>query len=293
MPRETDAAGLRLRTSEVLLLSYFFYAVVLTLAFGLLIESIVKAVALLLSALVFFAILARRAPKSAWRDWSPPLILLAAYRELELFARHTPGHLLENSWQAIDRVVLNEWHLRGAIEGTGWLLPSYLELTYLLVYGIGFFLMLAVYRAHRRDIADRVLFVYLLGTLLAYAIIPFFPCVPPRSLFADSDPHVMTPLRQLNLLIVNHAGVHTGVFPSAHVSSAFSAAWALLFLVPERRREAWGMLIYAISVAVATVYGRYHYAVDAVAGFAVSLTGAAIAIRIGVIRNHLQKTQTV
>jgi hypothetical protein len=48
--------------------------------------------------------------------------------------------------------------------------------------------MLAVYRARRRDIADRVLFVYLLGALLAYAIIPFFPSAPPRSLFTDSGP---------------------------------------------------------------------------------------------------------
>ena len=31
------------------------------------------------------------------------------------------------------------------------------------------------------------------------------------------------------------------------------------------------MLAYAISVSIATVYGRYHYGVDALAGFGVSL----------------------
>ncbi|MGD0580983.1 MAG: phosphatase PAP2 family protein, partial [Bryobacteraceae bacterium] len=208
------------------------------------------------------------------------------YRELELFAQPLPGHALENGWQALDRIVLNEWHVRGAIEATGWLLPLYLELTYLLVYGIGFFVMLMVYRARRRDLADNVLFVYLLGALLAYAIIPFFPSEPPRSLFSDSGPQVTTPLRQLNLLIVNGAGVHTGVFPSAHVASAFSAAWALLLLVRERRKEAWGMLIYAVSVSVATIYGRYHYAVDAVAGFAVSLVCVAAGSGIAIIQRR-------
>ena len=69
-------------------------------------------------------------------------------------------------------------------------------------------------------------------------------------------------------------GIHSSVFPSAHVSSAFSAAWALFAFLPERKRIAWGMLIYAISVAIATVYGRYHYAADAVAGMAVSLVPA-------------------
>ena len=59
-------------------------------------------------------------------------------------------------------------------------------------------------------------------------------------------------------------GIHSSVFPSAHVSSAFSAAWALFAYLPERKRYGWAMLIYAISVAVATVYGRYHYAADAV-----------------------------
>jgi membrane-associated phospholipid phosphatase len=281
-----------LRSSEILQLAFFVYAVVLALAFGLPPASIMKTCALLLIALVFFKVLARHKARSAWRDWSPPLVLLAAYRELELFAHRTLGHPLENGWQAIDRVLLNEWHLRAAIEFAGWLVPFYLEVTYFLVYGIGFFLMLVVYRAHRRDIADRVLFVYLLGALLAYAIIPFFPSAPPRTLFSDSGPQVTTPLRQLNLMIVNDAGVHTGVFPSAHVSSAFAAAWALLFLVRERRKEAWGMLIYAISVSVATVYGRYHYAVDAISGFAVSLAAAAVASRIATHLRRRQKTQT-
>jgi membrane-associated phospholipid phosphatase len=269
------------RSSEILLLAYFAWAAALAFWFGLPVLSVAKASGLLAAAIVFFAILVRyRDGRSAWRDWSPPLVLLAAYRELELFATSSPTHALETSWQAMDRTLLIAWHARAAIESTGWLLPLYFELTYLLVYGIGFFAVLMVYRARRRDIADRILFVYLLGTLLAYSIIPFYPSQPPRTLFSDSGPLVTTPLRQLNLLIVNGAGVHTGVFPSAHVSSAFSAAWALLFLLRDKRWAGWVMLIYAVSVAIATVYGRYHYAVDAIAGFVVSLTAAAAAVVI-------------
>ncbi len=97
-----------------------------------------------------------------------------------------------------------------------------------------------------------------------------------RTFFAGSDlPSVMTPLRRFNLWIVNGYGIHSSVFPSAHVSSAFSAAWALLLYLPERKIFGWRMLIYAASVAVATVYGRYHYAVDAVAGLGVSVLAAS------------------
>jgi membrane-associated phospholipid phosphatase len=91
-------------------------------------------------------------------------------------------------------------------------------------------------------------------------------------------PNVMTPLRRFNLWIVGEYGIHSSVFPSAHVSSAFSAAWALFLFLPKKKRFGWGMLIYAMSVAVATVYGRYHYAVDTVAGLGVSLVAAGITI---------------
>jgi membrane-associated phospholipid phosphatase len=114
-------------------------------------------------------------------------------------------------------------------------------------------------------------------TLLAYALFPYFPSDPPRVAFSGSDmPHVSTVLRELNLWLVRDYGIHSSVFPSAHVSSAFSAAWALLAHLPERRRIGRGMLVYALSVALATVYGRYHYAADVVAGMAVSLIPATM-----------------
>jgi len=86
----------------------------------------------------------------------------------------------------------------------------------------------------------------------------------------------MTALRRFNLWIVNGYGIHSSVFPSAHVSSAFSAGWTLLLYLPDRKRYGWGMLIYAVSVSLAAVYGRYHYAVDVLAGFGVSLVAAEI-----------------
>src|SRR5260370_3139623 len=87
---------------------------------------------------------------------------------------------------------------------------------------------------------------------------------------------MVTVVRRFNLWIVGGVGIHSSVFPSAHVSSAFSAGFALLLFLPERKRFGWGMLIYAASVAITTVYGRYHYAVDAIAGLPVSLLAAGL-----------------
>ena len=54
-----------------------------------------------------------------------------------------------------------------------------------------------------------------------------------------------------------------------------SAAWGLLATIPERRWIGWTMAAFGLCVAIATVYGRYHYAVDAVAGIAISFLGLA------------------
>jgi membrane-associated phospholipid phosphatase len=52
----------------------------------------------------------------------------------------------------------------------------------------------------------------------------------------------------------------------------------MFLLVPERKRIGWILVIYAASVSIATIYGRYHYAADVIAGFGVSLVAAAVAI---------------
>ena len=77
-------------------------------------------------------------------------------------------------------------------------------------------------------------------------------------------------------MAIESATIHSAVLPSAHVSSAFAAAWGLLAVMPRRRWFGWGLLIYAVCVSMATVYGRYHYAADVMAGFGLSL------VRLGV-----------
>jgi membrane-associated phospholipid phosphatase len=136
-----------------------------------------------------------------------------------------------------------------------------------------------LYVFHRGRLSGRVLFTYVLGTVMAYGLFPYFPSSPPRVVFPDADPPGITSaFRSLNLFLVGDYGIHSSVFPSAHVSSAFSAAWAMLLFLPDRKWLWRGMLLYAITVSIATVYGRYHYSVDALAGFGVSLAAAAITI---------------
>ena len=80
---------------------------------------------------------------------------------------------------------------------------------------------------------------------------------------------MVTVFRQASLAVVGGYGIHTSVFPSAHVSGAFGAAFAIRHVLADKPWIWRGLMTYAVLIAVATVYGRYHYVVDAVAGFAV------------------------
>lgn len=270
-----------LRSSEWLLIGYFGYVAAIIRAFPL--DPQVKWLALAVfvlvaSQLVVFAVaesFGSREFFSIARDWIPLALTLIAYREMDWFAPLPRNNDLELHWLEWDRRLLYDAGLQRAIEWLGAWLPGYLELCYLLVYAVGVFSVAVLYAQRRRELVNRLLVMYLAGTLLAYALFPYFPSDPPRTLFGGSDmPNIVTPLRQFNLWIVSGYGIHSSVFPSAHVSSAFSAAWGLLWLLPDKKRFGLLMLAYAVSVAVATVYGRYHYAADATAGFGVSVIAA-------------------
>ena len=213
------------------------------------------------------------------RDWLPILLTLVAFQEMEFFLPSRFEHRFEEAWIRQDIVLLHTWRLHQIIESLGSILPVYLELCYLLVYGLGPFCIGLLYAQGERDTVDRFLTIYLAGTLGAYALFPFFPSQPPRLLYPGVQmPGITTWVRNLNLFVLRKGTIHVGVFPSAHVSSAFSAAWAMFFVLPGRRKVAGAMVLYAISVSLATVYGRYHYAADVLAGIGVSVVTAIICL---------------
>jgi membrane-associated phospholipid phosphatase len=216
------------------------------------------------------------------RDWSALLYILIAYREMDWFTPPFKDFHLERAWLLWDRALFYDWGLKSAIERFGPAIPGYLELCYMLVYAIGPFSVAALYVSRRPERVERFLVAYAAGTLASYALFPYFPSDPPRVVFPGTDlPLYSTPFRSFNLALVSGYGIHSSVFPSAHVSSAFAAAWGLLRVLPERPWLGRGMMIYAVSVAIATVYGRYHYAADAAAGFFTGLLALGIAFRRG------------
>ncbi len=274
---------IRLRRSEWLLTAYFCYSAVLACVLPL--RAPIPALTVSMNAVVIgsFGILAaaeslRKSELfSMARDWYAAPLMLLAYREMGWFAAPHQSYTLEEGWVMWDRMLLNDWGVKAAIEMLGPVLPSLLEISYTLVYTIPMFSVAMLYIYGQRARVDRFFTTFLLGVLVSYSLFPYFPSEPPRTVFPMQDfPSWETPFRRFNWWMLGGYGIHTSVFPSAHVSGAFSGALAMVRILPERPWVGRFLLTLAALIATATVYGRYHYAADAFAGLGVAVVAEVI-----------------
>jgi membrane-associated phospholipid phosphatase len=271
-----------LRRSECVVIAFLIYAAISAALLPL--QPAVRSLTIALNSglVVVYALLlyAERRRASLFlgvvRDWLPLALVILAYREMGWFALPMTEHPLENAWVVWDRLLLRGG-AQQAIELLGPVLPAILEIAYSLVYTLAPFAVAVLYLYRRRDRVDAFLFPFVLGVLLCYAQFPFWPSEPPRTIFPGEDfPSYDTVFRRFNWWLLGGYGIHTSVFPSAHVGGAFSAYFGMKIALPERRWVARFLLVMAILIATATVYGRYHYLVDALAGFAVAVVAFVI-----------------
>lgn len=282
----------RLRISEGVIAAYFLWTSVLALTLPIAVHLRTRTLAanIAVGACYLLLLSLRRAAWAGYvRDWLPQALMILAYKEQGWFAPPSHDYSLERQWIVWDRILLDEWGFRALVESAGKLLPSLLEISYSLVYALPPITMGVLYAAGERRKSDTLLTVYLLGLFLSYAQFPFWPSEPPRTVFAGQDlPRISTVFREFNLWLVGGYGIHTSVFPSAHVSGAFAAVCAIAYLMPRRRMLIAAYLAYALAVASATVYGRYHYAVDALAGMAVGVAALPLALGLLSLRRYVQ-----
>lgn len=276
---------MQFRRCELLLSAFFLYAAAISAVFPptLVSRPVLVSLNLVLVGWFFLFAIAHKGrgfhTLDYVRDWYPVPLILLAYREMGWLAQFDKPRDFENYWIGWDRWLLNDLGFRAAVESAGALGPNLLELSYLLVYGIPVYVVAIFYTSRLRERIDDAYSVVLLGTLTAYAMYPFFPSDPPRTVFPGQDlPSLDFFMRRLNLGIVGNFGIHTSVFPSGHTAAAFSTAFAVMKYLPERRWVGWTLLLLATLISLATVYGRYHYAIDAVAGLGVALFAVGMSL---------------
>jgi membrane-associated phospholipid phosphatase len=300
--------GIRLRFAEKTLLAFFAALFVASLTLSLpgatlaLLAGLNAIVGCLIAALSKDDLVKGSRIASPIRDWLPALLMLLAYRESGLFVTPDPTHRLDHLLIMWDRTLLHSRWVEWALYACAPWLQHYLEVCYLLCYPLVPLGFAALYLPRTSIAAQRkprggglaadlnpqpptpaAMFekfwtAVLLATLFCCAVYPVFPLIPPRVLFNDiPGPPVSPLLRHMNLWLLNRLSVQACLFPSAHAAAVTATALAVRAYRPRL-----GVLfcIAALSVAVATVYGRYHYAADAAAGVLVGVVAFAVSFRI-------------
>ncbi len=192
----------------------------------------------------------------------PPLLLFLAYWTTGLLFV-APMQRIERLFAYVDRVV----HVRklGSIVPKS--LAEFLELSYAAVFAlIPVALALHLKFAKAPD-PDRFWTVILVTDFICFAMLPWIQTRPPRSL-EPGEPWPSS-FRTFNLRLLGTASIRVNTFPSGHAAEALAAA----LLVSNLRLGLFiWMLFNALAVSAGAVFGRYHYAIDAFAGWLVAVT---------------------
>lgn len=244
-----------------------------------------------LSSSASFARSARAQPRIAtgakWvRDWYPQAVFLFCFEELHILV-----HLVQPAWQDPLLIRFDLW-LTGtnpAVWFSGIATPALNELMQAAYLSYFFFLTVlgaSLYRKARTNSSTgqfdaarteaRAYWAVMTSSIVAYAlgyvVSILFPIEAPYySLAALHLPELRGGAATALINLIEHFGrVHGGAFPSAHVSGSFVA---LLGAWKYRRRMFCIFLPLFLAMCTATVYGRYHYVADVLAGIVVGAIG--------------------
>ncbi|WP_051978489.1 phosphatase PAP2 family protein [Edaphobacter aggregans] len=207
---------------------------------------------------------------AVFRDWLTVALFLIPYWQTGQFFLQ-PNPAIERRLLAFDQRLLPGIARTSGTNRTR--VGFILEMAYLSCYPLVPLGLLAIYITGQRSHVAAFWFIVLIATYLCYAITPFVPALPPRSLVNDP----VTPAnptksankgRIFNRWILRHGSIHAISFPSAHVASAFAIAFILLrYSLPAGLL----FLLLAIAISLGAVIGRYHYALDVLFGALVPL----------------------
>ena len=199
------------------------------------------------------------------RDWYPAWAFPILYKEVEVLASAFGNWGLTEPIRELEASLFRGHPSIYLSERFAWVpLSEYFYFCY-FSYLLLFPVVGGYWYFTRRLVAFRELLFLLSVTLcLSYLIFILFPVDSP---FYLSDPP-REPLAghyfyQLTYFVSGQGGARGGAFPSAHVSVA-TVVWLVAW--KRQRRLSYLLLPVIGGLIPATVYGRFHYVLDSIAG---------------------------
>jgi membrane-associated phospholipid phosphatase len=224
---------------------------------------------------------------SILRDWSPFLIFLMLYESFRL-----------NTWSAVSVVdkdpMLLSWD-RALFGNTpsvifdswvrGWL-TSLMTIAYFLHLVLPPFIGVVWYRRDLRIFRQFLLSVLVTGIIGSQGYI-LVPAIGPGTAFPSLYHHALSGAMYGNVTyLLDTARAFRDVFPSLHVAISSIVLWFAW-----RRSRVLGAVMLPLVVAnwISTMYLRYHYLVDVIAGWATAALAIALAMFILRIEDAIRK----
>ena len=205
-----------------------------------------------------------------FRDWYPVLLFPVLYKEAERFALVFGDWRLTESIQRLEVAFFGGHPSLYASSLYPWVpLSEYLHFCY-----FAYLLLLPVvgglwyFNGRRRDFHELLLLV---STTLfsSYLFYMSYPVDSPFYLFKRLEaPLADGFFYRLAHFFSERGGARGGAFPSAHVSVSL-VIWLVAW--QRQRRLAWALAPVIAGLVGATVYGRFHYVLDVLAGLVVAV----------------------
>lgn len=227
------------------------------------------------------------------RDWYPLAFFVIFFEQIEAlvhaFADGWYDHLLIAADRALFGVDPTVWIEQFA---SYWLTEA-MQFAYISYFPLTAGVAAYLWFRHGRPAFRLLMIASALTYYACYVIFIVFPI--------ESPYHALRHLQQVELRgglfttlidwVERYGRVHGGAFPSAHVAGSVVALLTTWRFAPTV--GAWLTPLIALLMA-ATVYGRYHYAVDVLAGVAVAGLGYTVAVRAWQgIRSDSDRTATL
>lgn len=214
-----------------------------------------------------------------FRNWYPFILVIFLFWEAEHFV-----HLIYPDWK-------NEWliaadfkllggHPTVSLERITNPYPTeFFEFIYFTYYFVPLFGLWMYFRKSERDFQFFATH-YFLALYIGYLLFPFLPAEGPWKTLAGQQTILIEGkwiFRQLNDYLHHQGAIVGGCFPSTHLS----AATAVVFSAAQWNKKLfWGSVIWFALLFFSTVYGRYHYFVDGLAGLVVGAIAFAVTLMV-------------
>jgi membrane-associated phospholipid phosphatase len=195
----------------------------------------------------------------------PSLALLGTYRVSGAFFVR-PSAPLERWLLSLDDALLHRTGLLRAYHAAPLVVPEIFEIFYVLVYVVVPAGATVLVVGRHPQALDSYWTTVFGAELACYAALPWLQSRPPRAIEARGAPGAAA--RNLNGWLLRHGSIQANTFPSAHAAGATAVGLGVYSAMPIAGTV---FLVIAVGITLATVLGRYHYALDSILGVVVAV----------------------